>query len=52
VHFIIWGPEKSGKTQMAKALSKKHERGIINMSELFDWNCTHKTEASEKALEY
>ena len=52
VHFILWGPEGCGKTQLAKSIAKKHERGIVNMSELLDWNIAHKTEAAEKAQTY
>ena len=48
VHLVLWGPRGCGKTQLAKGLAKRHERGIINMSEIFDWNIAHKTEAAEK----
>lgn len=49
VHLLLWGPQGCGKTQLAKGLAKRHERGIINMSEIFDWNIAHKTDAAEKA---
>jgi hypothetical protein len=48
VHLLLWGPQGCGKTQLAKGLAKRHERGIINMSEIFDWNIAHKTDAAEK----
>ena len=49
IHFVLWGPEGCGKSQLAKSLNKKHERGILNMSEIFDWNVAHQTEAGIKA---
>ena len=44
--IVIYGPEQSGKTQLAKTLAKKHLRGVVNMDELLEWNKANKTEAA------
>ena len=51
VHFVIFGPPGVGKTALVKNIHKKHERGIVNMDELYDWNINHKTEAGIAAKE-
>jgi hydrocephalus-inducing protein len=51
-NVILWGPRKSGKTQLAKFLSKEHQRGIINFNEILDWNINSGTPSGKMAQEY
>ena len=50
--IVVFGPEKSGKTQLAKTLAKTHLRGVVNMDELLEWNKANKTEAAQKAEDH
>lgn len=58
-HVVILGPPGSGKTTLAAGLSslggiRKDEgrRGIVNLSELLEWNLSQKTPAADKAEAY
>ena len=51
-HIVIFGPPGCGKTQLANFLSTTHQRKVVNMNELLEWNRQNKTEISEKANEY
>ena len=51
-HVIIFGPKQCGKTQLANFLSKTHQRHIVNMNEVLDWNLERETEVGIKAKQY
>jgi shikimate kinase len=48
LHLVIVGPEKSGKTKLARALSKEHKRNVISMDELKDWHINNNTEVGKR----
>ena len=51
-YVIIWGPKGCGKTQLANHLSKEQQRGLINFSEILQWNITSGTQAGHKAQDF
>jgi len=51
-HLIVYGPPGCGKSQLVKFLSTTHQRGVINMNELLEWNRQNKTAVAEKANEF
>jgi adenylate kinase family enzyme len=48
-NIILIGPEKCGKTSLSEYLSERHDRGIINMATLLDWNIQNQKEAAIEA---
>lgn len=51
-YVIIWGPKKCGKSQLAKLLSEKQQRGLVDFSQILQWNLENGTPAGTKAKEY
>lgn len=43
--MLVYGPKQSGKTTIVKTINQQHKRGIINISDVVDWNIENKTEA-------
>lgn len=46
MHIVIMGPKKSGKSKLARNLSKEHRRQIINLDEILEWNISNNTRAA------
>jgi hydrocephalus-inducing protein len=51
-YVVVWGPKGCGKTQLATYLAKEHQRGLVNFSEILQWNINSGTLAGQKAQEY
>ena len=51
-HVVIYGPPGCGKTRLAQFMSSNHQRHIVNLNEILDWNIERETEAAAKAKKY
>ena len=51
-YILVRGPKQCGKSQLCKVLSKEHQRGLVNFSEILEWNINAGTPAGVKAQEY
>lgn len=48
LHLVVYGPPKSGKTNIAQQISKLHKRALIKFDEIIDWVLDSGSETAEK----
>ena len=51
-HIVLFGPAKSGKSHIAKLLKTEHNRTILNLDELLNWNVNYNTQAAAEAKDF